>query len=396
MAGNRATTESTALNDCVRNRISVVIPTYNYSQFILDAVESVLAQDVRDLEIILVDDGSTDNTSDIIRPYTDRVKYINQANAGLSAARNTGISHSNGEFILFLDADDVLGPYSITSQVAYLERNPAAFVAVCENKLFREKDNNGKPKPFGTWALFRRNLPVHLCYFNIAPPHAFLFRRQAIIETGWFDEQLTACEDYDFWLRAAVRGFVPQYNDSAMVYYRRHPASMSANLVNQHHQDAILHKRLSALLDEYPNFPNENRLEGLLAFSSGAILTAARLHGHGLLEHHQLMELALNRIEEAKEIACSQKKGWNILNNLFCLRIVSFLVMPCFRDSHGAKLIRGALSEILAAMGAPVSKAGLLVNALQSSVAGAPEFYQERREIRILPLRYLKNLLSPS
>ena len=255
MARNRATTEPTALNDYIRSRVSVIIPTYNYSRFILDAIKSALVQDVHDLEIIVVDDGSTDNTSDIIKPYTDSVQYIHQENAGLSAARNTGVSASTGEFILFLDADDMLGPDAVASQVAYLEQNLAAFVAVCENKLFSEKDNNGQPKPFGSWALCRENLGVHLCYFNIAPPHAFLFRRQTISETGWFDHQLTACEDYDFWLRAAVKGFIPHYNPSGLVYYRRHPASMSADLVNQHLHDAILHKRLSTLLDQYPEFP---------------------------------------------------------------------------------------------------------------------------------------------
>ena len=121
MLRNRITTKSTALNDYVRSRISVLIPTYNYSQFLLDAVKSVLAQDVPDVEIIVVDDGSTDNTSDIIKPYTDRVQYIYQENAGLSAARNTGIRNSTGEFILFLDADDVLGTEAIASQVALNE-----------------------------------------------------------------------------------------------------------------------------------------------------------------------------------------------------------------------------------------------------------------------------------
>jgi len=393
MAGNKATTEPTDLNDYVHSRVSVVIPTYNYSQFILIAVKSVLAQDFPDLEIIVVDDGSTDNTSDIIKPYTHRIKYIYQDNAGLSAARNTGISNSTGEFILFLDADDVLGPDAIASQVAYLERNPAAFVAVCVNKLFREKDSNGQPKPFGSWPLYRKNLGVHLCYFNIAPPHAFLFRRQAIIETGWFDHELTACEDYDFWLKAAVQGFVPNYNPVGLVYYRRHPKSMSANLMNQHLHDAILHRRLSTLLDQYPYFPEGQRFEGLLAFSAGAILTAARLHGHKVQEAHQLVELARKRIEEAKEIACLQKKGWNILTKLFYFRIVSFLAMPCFRNSHTATIMRETLSEILAAIEAPVSTTGLLADALTSTIAGSRESYQERREIKVLPWRYLENCL---
>ena len=164
--------------------VSVIIPSYNYAEYLSTTLNSVLAQRLEDIEVVLVDDGSTDATADVLKSYRDRIDYIYQEKAGLSAARNTGINNSTGEFILFLDADDILGPGSIASQVKYLQRNPSAFVAVCENKLFREKDNNGQPKPFGSWPLYRKNLTVHLCYFNIAPPHAFLFRRQAIVETG--------------------------------------------------------------------------------------------------------------------------------------------------------------------------------------------------------------------
>ena len=394
MAGNGATTDPTAVNDYVRSRVSVVIPTFNFSQFILDAVKSALAQKAPDLEIIVVDDGSTDNTADVLEPYKNKIKYFYQENAGLSTARNTGINNSTGEFILFLDADDVLGPDAVASQVAYLQQNLAAFVAVCENKLFRETDSNGKPKPCGSWPLCRENLAVHLCYFNIAPPHSFLFRRQAIIETGWFDHQLTACEDYDFWLRAAVRGFIPHYNPSGLVYYRRHQASMSADLENQHLHDAILHKRLSKLFDQYPEFPESHRFEGLLAFATGAMLTSARLYGHGPEEAEELMGLACKRLEETQTIASSDEKGWNILSKLFCLRMLSFLAMPCFRNSHTAQPIREVMSEILTTIGAPVSRAGLLADALKTSLSGSGGLYQERREIRTLPLRYLKNRFS--
>ena len=394
MAGNGATTDPTAVNDYVRSRVSVVIPTFNFSQFILDAVKSALAQKAPDLEIIVVDDGSTDNTADVLEPYKNKIKYFYQENAGLSTARNTGINNSTGEFILFLDADDVLGPDAVASQVAYLQQNLAAFVAVCENKLFRETDSNGKPKPCGSWPLCRENLAVHLCYFNIAPPHSFLFRRQAIIETGWFDHQLTACEDYDFWLRAAVKGFIPHYNPSGLVYYRRHQASMSADLENQHLHDAILHKRLSKLFDQYPEFPESHRFEGLLAFATGAMLTSARLYGHGPEEAEELMGLACKRLEETQTIASSDEKGWNILSKLFCLRMLSFLAMPCFRNSHTAQPIREVMSEILTTIGAPVSRAGLLADALKTSLSGSGGLYQERREIRTLPLRYLKNRFS--
>ena len=391
MAGNRVTTEPTTLNDHSGNRVSVVIPTYNYSHFILDAVKSALAQDVHDVQIIVVDDGSTDNTSDIIKPYTDRIKYIYQENAGLSAARNTGVRNSTGEFILFLDADDVLGPNSIASQVSFFERNPGAAVVVCENRLFEETDDHGSPKESGTWELYRKNLAVHLCYFNIAPPHAFLFRRQAIIKTGWFDDQLTACEDYDLWIRAAVKGFIPHYNPSGVVYYRRHPKSMSADLVNQHLHDAILHNRLARLLDQYPDFPNGNRVEGLLAFSAGAILTSSRLLGHSLTGASELMQLALKHIEEVKKLVKSQKSGWNVLTKLFYFRICEFLSYPCFRDFSETKVIHENLWQILLTLNAPKSKIGLLIDGVKSRVTGPSELLLERRELAGLVWQYTRN-----
>jgi glycosyltransferase involved in cell wall biosynthesis len=393
MAGNRATTEPTTLNDHCGNRVSVVIPTYNYSHFILDAVKSVLAQDVSDLEIIIVDDGSTDNTYDVLTSYRDRVIYVYQENAGLSAARNNGIRRSTGEFILFLDSDDILGPSSLASQVRYLERNPSASVAVCKNKLFREQNRNGQPKPFGSWALYRKNLAVHLCYLNIAPPHAFIFRRQAIIETGWFDHKVDTCADYDFWLRAAVRGFVPHYNPSGSIYYRRHPESMSADLKNQHLHDAILHKRLSTLLDQYPLFPNGNRVDGLLAFSAGAILTSSRLLGHRLAGASELMQLAIKHIEEVNRLVNSGQGGWNVLTKLFYFRICEFLSNQCFRDFTEAQTIHENLRQILLRLNAPKSKIGLLSDGVKSRVMGSPELLLERKELTSLVWQYMRNSL---
>jgi len=373
--------------------VSVIIPSYNYAEYLSTTLNSVFAQRLEDIQVILVDDGSTDATVDVLEPYRDRIDYIYQENAGLSAARNTGISNSKGEFILFLDADDVLGPDAIASQVAYLERNPAAFVAVCENRFFRATDPNGEPKPFGSWALYQKNLGVHLCYFNIAPPHAFLFRRQAIIKTGWFDRQLTACEDYDFWLRAAVQGFVPNYNPAGLVYYRRHPKSMSANLMNQHVHDAILHRRLSTLLDQYPEFPNGRRVEGLLAFSAGAILTSSRILSHRLAGASELMKLALKHIEEVKKLVRSEKNGWNLLTKLFYFRICQYLTYPCFNDFNEVRIIHENLRQILLTLNAPISKIGLLTDGVKSRVRGPSELLLERKELAGLVWQYTRKSL---
>ncbi|MDY6986993.1 MAG: glycosyltransferase [Thermodesulfobacteriota bacterium] len=378
------------------DRVSVIIATYNYGHFILDAIDSVLEQSVLDLEIIIVDDGSEDNTSKILHPYRKRLNYIYQKNAGLSAARNTGIANSTGEFIQFLDADDMLGPDTLIAQLRYLQRHPDVDIVVCRNRLFEVTSPDGHPLCSGTWHLFQRGLDLHLCYFNIAPPHAFLCRRRAIIETGWFDTRLKACEDYDFWLRAAVRGFVPHYNPQGLVYYRRHKESMSANSVNQFSHDSILHKRLSELLDEYPKYPEGRRLEGLLAFSSGAIVTAARLHGHQPHCTQDLIELALKRVQDAREIAFSGNHGWTIPMSLYCFRIRSCLSAPCFKDVTTAQSIHEALLETQGAAKGTTTPIGLMIDAVILAFTGSRRFILEIREIFELSSRFfIDSLRAP-
>ena len=104
--------------------ISVVIPAYNHGRFLREAIDSVLAQTYAPLEIIVVDDGSTDDTEQIVRSYGDRVRYIRQQNAGVGAARNNGIANARGEYVAFLDSDDLWLPEKLAVQVEYMRRHP--------------------------------------------------------------------------------------------------------------------------------------------------------------------------------------------------------------------------------------------------------------------------------
>ncbi|MDY6838328.1 MAG: glycosyltransferase [Thermodesulfobacteriota bacterium] len=379
----------------VRGRVSVIIPTFNYGNFLLDAVQSAFRQRVRDLEIIVVDDGSTDQTPEILGPYRKRLKYIYQKNAGLSAARNTGMAHSTGEFILFLDADDVLGPNSIALHLRHLDRHPDIYIVVCRSRFFKDTTSSGHPICYDSRKIPQGNLDLHICYSNIAPPHAFLCRRQAITETGWFDTQLKACEDYDFWLRAAVKGFVPHCNPLPLVYYRRHEKSMSADRLNQYCHDAILHKRLSALLHQFPEYPSGRRLEGLMAFSAGALLTAARLYAHQVEGTQDLLEVVFKVTQEARERALSGKSDWNIFMKLYCFKIFSFLVLPCFSDFSIAGPIRSNLKDVLAAVKAPPSRIDLLADAFRSSLSGPHRYLWERWQLAKLSIKYLRNRFLP-
>jgi len=377
--------------DYAPGRVSVIIPTYNYGQFIVGAIESAIEQNIPDMEIIVIDDGSTDGTSDKIADYNSRIIYIYQNNAGQSAARNTGLLNCTGEFIQFLDADDILGPSKIASQLDYLARNRDSFIVVCPNKLFTGYSLNGQPRVIGSWPLFKENIDLHLCYFNIAPPHAFLFRRDVIVHTGLFDSTVDNCEDYDFLLRAATKGFIPHYAPNGTVYYRRHPKSITANRIRQYITDAVLHRRLSNLFDQYQNFPADNKFLGFLAFSAGAILTASRLYVHKKEDAINLIELAQMRISDAKEIVLSEQYEWDIFANLFYFRITSYLAYPCFRGATFKASINESLQEILAVSNASISKPYLVANTLISALAGPHQSVWERRELRRLILIYLRN-----
>lgn len=279
-------------------RVSVIIPTYNYGNFLVACVNSVFRQSEKHIEVIIVDDGSTDNTSDVVKSFKSRVTYVLQENKGVSAARNTGLKHASGDFVQFLDSDDLLGVDAVSTKVNFLRQNPSVSVAISPNRLFSSLTADGKPKINGCWSLHRRNLDIHLAHFNIAPPHAFLIRRTAVEQVGYFDESLSGCEDYDYWLRAAALGYIPHYcGEGTAVYYRRHPTSLSANRRKLYYQDALLHSTVLKL------FFSDGKIQvsqnHWLAFIAGVLttLTRAELRGEPILDH--LVNLFFKALQDA-------------------------------------------------------------------------------------------------
>lgn len=178
--------------------VSVIIPTYNRGWTLCEAIDSVLAQDYSRVEIIVVDDGSSDNTPEILDNYRDKIKVLRQENQGVSAARNVGIKASTGEFVALLDSDDVWQKKKLTEQIAFFKNNPDAQICQTEEIWIRNgKRVNPKikhKKPSGM--IFEASL--HLC---LVSPSAVMMRRTIFEKYGYFDESLPACEDYDLWLR---------------------------------------------------------------------------------------------------------------------------------------------------------------------------------------------------
>jgi glycosyltransferase involved in cell wall biosynthesis len=191
--------------DAVPVTISVVIPCFNAAAFLADALRSVLQQNIEGLEVVVVDDGSIDDSVVIARSFSF-VRVIEQANLGPAAARNRGVAQARGRFVAFLDADDVWLPGKLASQLALLEQAPDAGVVYGD---------------FYFWRADIRTLYTHSEEFDAAVRSGWLYpeilldsliciitavvRREVFDEIGGFDEQLRTGEDYDLWVRAALR-----------------------------------------------------------------------------------------------------------------------------------------------------------------------------------------------
>jgi glycosyltransferase involved in cell wall biosynthesis len=186
--------------------ISVIIPTYNRSGFVQEAIRSVLDQDCwqegTEREFLVVDDGSTDDTAEVVRSHRGSVAYVRQPHSGVSAARNRGLRLTRGEFVAFLDSDDLWKPHKISSQLRFMKEHAEAVVVCSEETWIRNGvfvNPREKHRKYSGW-VFERYLP--LCLLSLS---SALFRRRVFEEIGVFDENLPACEDYDLGLRMASR-----------------------------------------------------------------------------------------------------------------------------------------------------------------------------------------------
>lgn len=310
--------------------VSVVVPTYNYGHFLPQALDSVLSQMDVDLEVIIVDDGSTDDTSGVVAGYAGPVSFIRRDHSGLSAARNTGLAVAKGEFLVFLDADDILGPGVLISQSAFLRSNPQAWMTVCKSFFFETFGEDGLPLKKGQWHLFKNDLDIHLCHFNIAPPHAFMLRSRVCEKIGSFDDSLKACEDHDFWFRASLAGYSPEANPDGFVFYRRHAGSLSRNRINQWMHDAILHERISLALDSGIDTVS-GFLEKRLACIAGCLLTASRLEHEQPVISSRLRELSLHMAHRLA-VETPNVSGSSFTLEYLILRICMSLAEPLQRN----------------------------------------------------------------
>lgn len=243
-------------------RVSVIVPVFNCEAYITDAVESVFRQHHTDLELIVVNDGSTDRTLKALEPYRDRLHLIEQPNAGVAAARNAGLRVCRGKFIAFLDADDWWSPFRLSAQLDAFERHPTAGlvlsdftvvdadgVTLMENGIrqwygvLRDVHSTPWSKVFSAseriaWSCIDDASDGAIAYAghvarllflgNFINTSSVLVRREAVLDAGEFDTTLGTEEDYDYWLRIA-RDWPLAFVDAPLVARRRRPGQLTSS-----------------------------------------------------------------------------------------------------------------------------------------------------------------------
>jgi glycosyltransferase involved in cell wall biosynthesis len=207
-------------------QVSVIIPTYNRGWIIKEAIDSVLAQDYAEFELIVVDDGSTDHTADVLDSYRNVIKVLSQKNKGVSAARNRGIAEASGKFIAFLDSDDLWLSQKLSAQIEFFTQTPDALICQTEEVWIRNglivNPKKRHKKPSGM--IFEPSLA--LC---LVSPSAVMIRRSLLEIVGNFDETLPACEDYDLWLRISCRFPVYRIDTPLIIKRGGHEDQLSAS-----------------------------------------------------------------------------------------------------------------------------------------------------------------------
>lgn len=241
--------------------VSIIVPCFNYGHYLSDTLDGILAQSFDAWECIVVDDGSTDNTASVAAAYAEndaRIRYIHQPNAGLSAARNTGLAAARGRYIQLLDADDGIAPRKLPIQAAYLDEHPdadlvygnAQYFSTDITQLDDERSDDGGNRHLRKTAC-GKDLLAMLCRDNIMEVSCALFRRSMVEKVGHFDTDYRSFEDWQFWFRCALTDacFHYQPQEGTETYIRYGHASMMRHLRRMNEAGIQIRRFMHAHLD---------------------------------------------------------------------------------------------------------------------------------------------------
>jgi glycosyltransferase involved in cell wall biosynthesis len=276
--------------------VTVIIPTYNRAVFVTKALESVLNQSFTDYEIIVVDDGSTDTTKEVLAKYEDRIKYVYQDNSGVSSARNTGIMTSRGKWLAFLDSDDEWKQDYLAKQIIQTQQNTTQLCMQSTNCRFTDIDGSSQ-------AYFSINGAITAFkgrdYLLISKPFSFvvthgpwqigstIFLRDAIIDAGLFDTSMTVSEDFDVMARVSLQGHFGLINEELVNIYRRN--ELTECLSNQFKKDLLGFKVIEESMYQKLRLTKTLRLEERRALNK-VISAKKRAIGNLFLQAGNLRE----------------------------------------------------------------------------------------------------------
>lgn len=282
----------------MKSLVSVIIPTYNYAKFLPEAIDSVLNQTYQDVEIIIVDDGSTDNTKEIvgnyIQKYPNKVRYLYQKNQGPGAASNKGIIESKGEFIAILGADDIWLPEKLKMQMDLFEEFPVLGFVHTDYSLFNEKRQmlnfkfGVKSKNFSGY-IFKYLLRE--CFIRTSTA---IVKRECLNNVGLFEEILS--EDYDFWLRVS-RKYKAGYIDKVLAMCREHPKQL--HRLDFHKSYLTVQKVIEKTVQTFPEIKNDSECKISLKYREAKI--------HFELGYHLFAQNKLTQAREEFKISLEHK-----------------------------------------------------------------------------------------
>lgn len=249
-----------------RGLISVIIPCYNYGRFLAQTLDSLISQTYPHWECIIVDDGSTDNTSQVAEQFVrndSRFRYVYQENSGVSAAKNTGLKNSTGDYIQFLDSDDLIESKKFEQQISFMQQQGEVDILYSNMLYFPSEDPSRRR--YCMWLAEKDDRPWmpevsgegskilrELVHGNIMVINSPLLRRTVIEKVGLFDESIRSWEDWDYWLQCAIGNRYFQYDNppGSLALVRMHPESVSKNTWNMLFNSFLVRKKLSRLLKD--------------------------------------------------------------------------------------------------------------------------------------------------
>jgi|Deesub1362A_J573_1020465.scaffolds.fasta_scaffold01189_2 glycosyltransferase involved in cell wall biosynthesis len=219
-------------------KVSVIIPCYNVEDYIGECLDSVFSQTFQNFEVIIINDGSTDKSEEKIRPYLNKykkkIKYFFQRNRGAYCARNMGIKHASGEYIAFLDADDMLRPESLERRVEEIEADRRVGLVYTDAYLLIDEGESKKIhektyREFFEITFYKGEVTLQILERNFVPTPTVLVRSEVLRKVGLFDETFKRTADYDLWIRISKNGWKFSYVEEPLSYYRVREKSLSQN-----------------------------------------------------------------------------------------------------------------------------------------------------------------------